>query len=312
VAVLGVGVMGRRHVRVFAQMPDAYELAGVFDADRQVAEEVAGPWRVPVFADARAGVAAADLVVIASPIEAHAEGAMCALKLRRDVLVEKPLCARVDDAFALVRIAAGSSASLFVGHSERFNPVVVALRRLVRAHEVHAISIRRATPALMAPREGDVLLSLGVHDVDLGAYLTDSLVSLRDVSATPSGDNQDRAELSLVAATGAVIRVTADRAASRRERTIEVVTRAEVFEGDLLAPRLVWRPRSGGATTEVEIVSIEPLVEQAGALRDALEGVGPSRVATGADGAQALALVVEARRRLQGGWAPDPRVSEAS
>jgi UDP-N-acetylglucosamine 3-dehydrogenase len=316
VAVLGVGTMGRRHVRVLAQMPACYELVGVFDANRNAAEEVAAGWKVPAYGDVHSCVSASDLVVIASPIEAHAGGARCALELGRHVLVEKPLCASASDAFALVRAATRNSVFLFVGHSERFNPVVVALQRLLRPQEVRAISIRRVSPAPAltseSAREHDVLLSLGVHDVDLVSYLTHSSVSLREVSGGSSLGGEDEAKLTLLAATGAVCKVAVDRAAPERERTIEIVTRTCVFEGDLLAPRLVRRPRGGGAGSEIELSNFEPLAAQALALREALDGVGPPRVATGADGARALALVLEARLRLRAEWVPERRVSEAS
>jgi UDP-N-acetylglucosamine 3-dehydrogenase len=316
VAVLGVGAMGRRHVRVLSEMSDLYELTGVFDADRGVAEEVARVWKVPVFCDATACVDAAEIVVIASPIGAHAAGARFALERGCHVLVEKPLCASLSDASALVRTAARHSALLFVGHSERFNPVILALRELVRPQDVRAISIRRATSAPILPegrvREEGVLLSLGVHDVDLVSYLTGAPVELRKVSGMPSGNDDDRAELTLIAATGAVAQVIADRIAPRRERTIELATRNEVFEGDLLVPRLVRRPRGvGGPRTPVELVSIEPLAEQARAVALALDGGGSRWAATGVDGARALAVALEARQRLRAEWA-ERRVSEAS
>jgi UDP-N-acetylglucosamine 3-dehydrogenase len=320
VAVLGVGAMGRRHVRVLSEMPDLYRVSGIFDREASVAEVVGKRYGVTTFDDAGACMASADLVVVASPIEAHARGATSALGLGKNVLVEKPLCASVSDAYRLVRAAQRNSSRLFVGHSERFNPVIVALRRLVRPHDVRTISIRRATPPgpPSGAREHDVLLSLGVHDVDLVSYLTRSSVSLYAASALPHGDDQDGAELSLVAASGAVTQVVLDRAAPSRERTIELVTHAEVFEGDLLCPRLVRRPRAGGPRSEVELRKVEPLVEQACAVALALEGRGrasswgdtPGPVASGFDGARALALALEARRQLRRQC--ESRVSEAS
>jgi hypothetical protein len=79
-----------------------------------------------------------------------------------------------------------------------------------------------------------------------------------------------------------------------------------------LVPRLVRRPSgAGGPRTLVELPSIEPLAEQARAVALALDGRGSRRVATGVDGASALAVALEARRRLRAEWA-DRRVSEAS
>jgi predicted dehydrogenase len=309
--------MGRRHVRVLAEMPDRYELRGVFDANRLVAEQVAAERKVAAYEDVPSCVSDVELVVIASPIEAHAAGARCALDLGRHAFVEKPLCSNVGDAFAVVGAAARGSARLFVGHSERFNPVIVALQRLVPAADVRAISIRRATgssPGTLP--EHDVLLSLGVHDVDLAFYLTGAPVFLREVSRALGSDEVDRAELTLRAKNGALVRIAVDRTAPRRERTIELRTRREVFEGDLLTPCLYRRPRGGGPRTVVDVTNVEPLVAQARAISETLDGArstgSSGSVASGADGARALALVVEARRRIQADWVAEPRVSEAS
>jgi predicted dehydrogenase len=319
VTVLGVGAMGRRHVRVLSQMPDEYVLVGVFDPDWRVAKEVAGAFLVPAYEDELACISAAEVVVIASPIEAHASSATRALERGCHVLVEKPLCSSAADAFALVRAASRNSASLFVGHSERFNPVIVALRALVRTEDVIAIAIRRATPPTSGTREHDVLLSLGVHDVDLVAYLTGGGVALRaaaGVRPSPAAD-RDRAELALESASGAVARLTADRRAPVRERTIELVTAHEVFEGDLLKPRLERRPRTSalgeGPRGEVVLTQAAPLAAQARAIAMALDGREQPRAATGGDGARALALVLEAGQALRP--APRPRgllVPEAS
>jgi virulence factor len=309
VVVLGVGAMGRRHVRVLASMPEVYALVGVFDADRGVARGVATSMGIPSFDDEQACIEAAELVVIASPIEAHAAAARRALELGRHVLVEKPLCANVTDAFALVRAAARGSAHLFVGHSERFNPVIGALLHLVRPEDVRSITIRRATPPPERCEHG-VLLSLGVHDVDLASYLTSAALELQAVSGVPARESgrggEARAELTLSAATGAVAHLTVDREAPRRERTIELVTHREVFEGDLLVLRLFRRPRSGGARTEVELARVEPLAEQARAISEAMEqGSGPFRAASGVDGARALAMALQARDWLRDGASAD-------
>jgi UDP-N-acetylglucosamine 3-dehydrogenase len=308
VVVLGVGAMGRRHVRVLAGMPDVYELIGVYDADARVAREVAREWETTAFEDERACMAAAELVVIASPIDAHARAARRAIEKGRHVLVEKPLCASTEDAFALVRAASRRSGLLFVGHSERFNPVVRALRRLVRPEDVRAISIRRATTPPERCEHG-ALLSLGVHDVDLVAHLTVAALDLQGVSGVLRMGDEVSAEVSLRSSTGAVARLTVDRGAARRERTIELATAREVFEGDLLEPRLFRRPRTGGKRVEVELAHVEPLAEQARAVARAIAVGGPPSVATGADGARALALALEARDWLrERGSRPSRRV----
>jgi predicted dehydrogenase len=153
---------------------------------------------------------------------------------------------------------------------------------------------------------------LGVHDVDLVSYLTGAPVELRDVSGISIGNQEDRALLTLVAATGATARIIADRVAPLRERTIKLATRDEVFEGDLLVPRLVRRPRGArGPSIRVPLASVEPLVEQARAVGLALDGGGLRGLASGAEGARALAVALEARHRLRA-QQDEGGVSEAS
>ena len=105
VVVLGTGVMGRLHVRVFSQLAERFEVAGFYDADRAVAEDVAASSGLHHFAREADAIEEAELVVVATPIPAHAATVRRALEAGKSVLVEKPLCSRADEANALVRTA---------------------------------------------------------------------------------------------------------------------------------------------------------------------------------------------------------------
>ena len=305
VAVLGVGTMGRHHARVFAQLGNEFDLVGVYDPRSEAALEVARAFRVKAFSEESDAIEAADLVVIASPIEAHAGAARRALARGRHLFVEKPLCATAAQAFALA-LACGVERGqrLFVGHSERFNPVVRALRSALRPGDVHALRLRRTTPLLRSPHEHSALLSLGVHDLDLIAYLTASPVALREV---PYVDD-DRADLVLTAAAATVAWMHVDRKAEVRERSLEVETPDALFLGDLLAKTLTVRWRGDAAITRCELAPEEPLVAQALAIARALQGTD-GEAASGVDGAQALALVEQAMHSVP---AKRPHAAEAS
>jgi len=291
VSVLGVGAMGQLHARVFAQLPAEFELAGVYDPCVETAREVGRKWSVPAFTEEAHAIAAADLVVIASPIEAHAGAARRVLARGRDLLVEKPVCATAAQAFALAR-SVGRGQHLFVGHSERFNPVVRAIHGLVRPTEVRTLRLRRTSAMVRGGREHCALVSLGVHDIDLVAHLTASPVALREVV----DEGEDRADLVLASARGAIAWVHVDRSASRRERTLEVATSDALYFGDLLARTLTVQPHGARAAIACALVDEEPLVAQARAIARALRGSGEI-VATGVEGARALALVEQARAR---------------
>src|SRR5579859_1105508 len=89
VAIVGLGTMGLRHARVFASLPARFEVVGGYDVRRDLAPR---PPLTLLRAEAEA-IALADVVVVATPIEAHAASVRQALGAGRHVLVEKPLCA---------------------------------------------------------------------------------------------------------------------------------------------------------------------------------------------------------------------------
>ncbi len=309
VAIIGVGLMGRRHARVMSELPERFRVVGVVDRDASRAATAARTWDVPILVDEAEAIAAADLIVIATPIATHATLAIAALSAGCDVLVEKPVCASAAEARAVLAVAARERRQLFVGHSERFNPVVRALARLVREDAVVAIELHRigAGRVPLADEPG-VLVNLGVHDFDLASYLTSAKVEVRDAVGR-SGDGhstpEDLAHVLLATDAGSIGHVYVDRTARVRHRTVRVTTRGFIYEGDLLAHRLVRTARglstgsTGSTEIEVPLLAEEPLVAQARALADALDGATPREIATGVDGARALAMAEDASQRIR-------------
>jgi UDP-N-acetylglucosamine 3-dehydrogenase len=280
--------MGQRHARVLRALRERFDLVGAYDV-RGEASPYPGLARVRSEAEA---IARAEVVVVATPIEAHATTVARALAAGRHVLVEKPLCATAAEARALTSEGAGSR--LFVGHSERFNPVIRALVRVVRGEEIVAIDLRRVGPSKAG--NWGVLVNLGVHDFDLAAYLGGGEVMLRSaLLGEPSGASvEDLAHVLFSIEGGGVGHLYVDRTAPAKQRTIELTTPHWTYRGDLLAHRLVRSPRGGGATTDVPLPLEEPLSAQAVALADAIETGAAREIATGADGARAVDLAERA------------------
>jgi predicted dehydrogenase len=278
--------MGRRHARVLASLPDRFELVGVYDTRK----EVPAPPGVAAFGGEAEVIARAEAVIVATPIGAHAATVSRALAAGRHVLVEKPLCESGGQAEGLLAAAARSTARLFVGHSERFNPVVRALAKLVRGDRAVAIDLQRVGPS--RPSEHGVLVNLAVHDFDLAAYLGGGDAYLRGAAGAPAprAAGDDVAHVLLATSCEAVAHVYVDRTVPEKRRRIVLATSRWIYEGDLLAHRLVRTSRDTGASSEVPLLLEEPLLGQAVALADALDG-GPVReIATGADGARAVTL----------------------
>jgi len=167
--------------------------------------------------------------------------------------------------------------------------VVRAIARDSAESDVTHVTTRRTAAA---PTE-EVCVNLAVHDIDLVALLARARVDL--VSA--SGDC-DAAELVLRAgATSA--RASVARRALPRVRTLVVRTSRGTYAGDLLAGQL---DRDGQPMT---LDAREPRALQADEAIRAMRGE-PSEIATGEDGALAVAVAERAASTVA-----DPRVSAA-
>jgi predicted dehydrogenase len=129
-------------------------------------------------ADPRAAATdpAADAVVIATPTSSHFALAKAALEAGKHVLVEKPLAATIEDAEALVAIAARQKRLLAVGHVFLFNAGIRAVKDLIDRGELGSVRYIFSTRTNLGPFRSDVnaLWDLGTHDVSIFNYWLDA------------------------------------------------------------------------------------------------------------------------------------------
>ncbi len=257
VVILGGGHMGALHARAFAEAaPRAARVVGVYDVDAAVARKLAAARDVRAFETLADALGAAELVVVAAPTDAHRPLAQAALFAGRAVLIEKPACATAADAAALRAAEQRAKVPVFVGHSERFNPVVLGLRERLAGRALQRLRCERFGTATRAKEH--VLLNLAVHDLDLAAVLAPGPLMVRHARG-------DHGAVELVLdRPGFELEVSASQRANERRRTIAAASDGERFEGDLLAQTLAV----GGVA--VPLSTGEPLVLQARAVLAAL------------------------------------------
>src|SRR5438874_1405336 len=121
--------MGRHHVRIYHELPDA-ELVGIVDLDKAKADELARQFETTAYDSIEPLLDRVQAISVAVPTVAHVEVARPLLARGLAVLVEKPLAADSAAARELREEASRSGALLQVGHTERFNPVVRAMSRM--------------------------------------------------------------------------------------------------------------------------------------------------------------------------------------
>ena len=164
VAVIGVGYLGRFHAQKYAKI-DSVELVGVCDNDKQRADKVASELSVKAFYDYKELANIVDCVSIVLPTKLHHKAGKFFLLNNVNVLIEKPITSTVKEADELIKIANQNNLTLQVGHLERFNPAIIALKKRLKKPlfiEIHRLSS-------FNPRGSDVnvVLDLMIHDIDI-------------------------------------------------------------------------------------------------------------------------------------------------
>jgi predicted dehydrogenase len=220
VAVIGAGVFGRHHLRVLSQSLNA-TLVGVVDADRERAAQAAAEHNCLTFATLGELQGEIDAAVVAVPTSLHAEVGCELLAAGIDVLVEKPIAADLASARRLVDTAAEHQRILQIGHLERFNPAVAALKKIASIplfFEIHRLS-------LFSPRslDVDVVLDLMIHDLDIVLDLAGAMPEeIRAAGISILSDKVDIANVRLAFPGGCIANLTASRVSTDRVRKLRL------------------------------------------------------------------------------------------
>jgi predicted dehydrogenase len=178
VAVIGAGSMGLNHLRVLSDFDGKrMQLVAVAEPFAEAREKAANRFHVAAFDQYQRMIEEIkpDLVAVVAPTNLHFEVASYALNAGVHVLVEKPIATTIEEAQALIELAQRNSVHLAVGHVERFNPAVMALKKLLAQGELGAIfslHARRLGPFPPRIRDVGVTLDLATHDLDAMRYLT--------------------------------------------------------------------------------------------------------------------------------------------
>ncbi len=301
-AVVGVGHLGRHHARILSSVQGA-TLTAVVDANEPRAREIASGVGARAFTNVRDLAGQVDLVSIAAPTEAHAELACYFLAQGIPVLVEKPLARSVDEADAIIRAAERTGTTLAVGHTERFNPAVMAARPAVK--DPRFVEVHRLGTFPDRSLDIDVVFDLMIHDLDLVLSIVQSEVESIDALGVPVlTDRFDIANARLRFASGCVANITASRISRDRTRKIRFFQRDAYISIDTGAKeaevyRLVRFPDRRPAIEggKIPVPDSEPLRNE---LQDFVDAVRFRRapLVGGADGRRAVALAAEITARM--------------
>jgi predicted dehydrogenase len=301
VAVIGAGEHGRNHAREYKSI-DGAELVGVYDLREDRRTQAAIEFRVVAFGSLEEVWEAVQAVNIVIPTTHHAAVARQALQRGVDVLVEKPIARSVEEADELTGLAAANNRILQVGHVERFNPGVIAARRITRRplfFEIHRLGVFSSRSL-----DVDVVFDLMIHDLDLVLWMTQSnVLDVRAVGLPVLSDKVDIANARVEFENGTVANFTASRVSTEKVRKFRYFqpneyvsidfTRRDVFVVGLEHPG--GSPQMGFRKLPTD--RAEPLNAE---LRAFVESVRTRKLPLvgGAEGRDALKLATQVMRRI--------------
>ena len=303
VAVVGVGHLGQHHARLLAAM-EGVELVGVVDTKPGRAADIAAKYGGAPFTDASAVLGRVDAVSIAVPTESHVAVALPFVERGVAALVEKPLAPTVEDADRLIEAASRTGVVLAAGHTERFNPAVVAALPLVS--DPRFIEVHRLGTFPERSLDIDVIFDLMIHDLDLLlAAVGSEVVSIEAVGVHVLTPRTDIANARLRFASGCIANLTASRISRDRVRKIRFFQHDSYVSIDTASQEVdVYRlVRDGGRPSiqggRLDVTSEEPLGRELADFVDAVRRRRPPLVDARA-GRDALALATKIAEAMGG------------
>jgi len=309
-AVIGVGHLGRQHARIHSDLAaeGQTEFVTVCDLNEKTAQAIASERKVEWTSDWRKLIGRVDAVSLAVPTESHCEIACGLLDAGISVLVEKPIARTLDEADQMIEASAKSNALLQVGHLERFNPALVALRPHVR-NPVY-FEIHRVGEFTARSLDIDVVLDLMIHDLDIVQWLVGEEVEVTELHAVgiPILTNKvDAANARVEFSSGAVANITASRVGTEKIRKMRFFQPHDYIAIDYttkhasissLAPPSADGAWPGVHTKNLDVIDIEPLRAEILGFVTAVREHKPAPV-SGREGRNALSLALRALERIE-------------
>ena len=296
VGVVGIGVMGSNHARVFSDLPGV-KLVGVADPDRKQRGFVSETLGCAAFGGVEALLAeGVDAVTIAAPTHLHRELALVCIEHGAHVLVEKPIAPSVEEGRAIIAAARRAGVVLMVGHVERFNPTVEALKEAIRNEDILSIAITRVGPFPPRMSNVGVVIDLAVHDIDLIRWFTNSeIAEVQPQLSNAVAEREDIALLQFRTASGVLAHINTNWLTPFKARNVTIATRKKYIMGDLLTRQVTecfgFQEDGSYSMRHLSVGHAEPLRAELQAFVGAIR-YGKDPAVTGEEGVASLEIAI--------------------
>ena len=226
VGVIGIGAMGRNHVRVYSELK-GIEQVYVYDSVAENARKVKDFAAIcRSFAEL---VKKAEVISICVPTKYHYQIAKQVIDKGVSFLIEKPITSNVDEGEKLLKLIDKEELIAGVGHIERFNPIVEEIRKITSRPAY--VEIKRHNPTSGRITDASVVEDLMIHDIDI---VFNVLFKDDDDYSIYSAGNKNVCE-AVIVFEGSVVALSASRMGSKKFRTLYTEDEELTTEGDFMA-----------------------------------------------------------------------------
>ncbi len=252
VGVIGVGSMGKNHVRIYSELKSVGHL-GVCDVNAQAATAIGTQHGATVYKTVEDLLSHVDAVSVCVPTQYHAAVARQVFSAKKHTFIEKPICATAADARTLMA-GAPRDVTIGVGHIERFNPIVAEIKKIVT--KPLFIEMKRHNPASARVTGSSVVEDLMIHDIDiiLNAFFPNPC-------HIHSVGNADLCSV-LMECGGVPVALSASRKASKKIRMIYIEEEDFTVEGDFMSQEVTIYRKPGQYQFENERYVQENIIEK--------------------------------------------------
>ncbi len=298
VAVIGAGKLGSRHAAVYSKLPGV-ELVGVCDLDASRAQETARQCGARAYTDHRELIASVDAASIVVPSEAHHAISKDFLERGLHLLIEKPITTTLKEADELLALAEARKSLIQVGHIERFNSAIRAMKDVI--HKPRFIEAHRLGPYDARVAGTGVALDLMIHDIDIVFDLVKSPVrSVDAVGAYILSKTEDIANARVRFENGCVCDLTASRVTPDVERKIRIFQDNAYLAIDYVSQEAEIYTKEDGhiKRKKIDITKGDSLKEELSHFVECVRS-GNRPLVSGREGRDALALALEVARQIR-------------
>lgn len=293
VAIIGLGHLGSKHLRVYSELKDKVNVVAVCDHHTSNVKTFADNYKIPYCTDFRKLPNDIQAVNICTPTVTHAEIARYFLERGVHTFVEKPITINLDEADMLIDLAQRNNLKLQVGHVERFNSAFQAIQKIVK--EPLFIECHRLNPFPNRSLDIGVVTDLMIHDIDIILGLIRyPIKDIQAVGVPVLTKREDIANVRLTFANGSVCNITASRISPEVMRKIRIFLKNAYISLDYVDQKaFMYRKGLIAITKEsIPIEKEEPLKKELESFVDCVLLDKPP-VVSGVEAREALRVALE-------------------